>query len=427
MIGSIAILDSPFSMFLTAGMVLFYLSTECADNKVRQRRYLAGSGVMYGLAFLTKGFLAFALPGIILLPFILITKKYNLIWRSSWVILFVIITIAPWSIAIHLREPDYWHYFVWEEHVRRFLSPNAQHAAPFYYYFISLPIAAFPWIGFLPAAVAGHFKKSQNISLNWYLILWLCLPLLFFSISSGKLISYILPCMAPLAVLVTIGTINYLKSGNQRWFVFGSIISTATLAILLYLLLHNELSASGTPYFNEKEQLKFIVLAGGLLIACILMFLSVFFTAIHSRLILVLCGAGMILPLVNISVPNSVLGNKSPSFIINHVLNKTKDNAILVSDANVVRSVAWVFKRSDIYLLSTGEFGYGLSYPEHADKLLGVAGLKTLIEKQKRGEISNDIAVFCEEPCTQSLKTLLGHHADQMSNDEFSAWYIQAK
>lgn len=425
-LGTIALLDTPFSLFLTGGMVLFYLGVDRPDDIARQRRYLSASGVMFGLAFLTKGFLAFALPGIVLLPFILITKHYNLLWRSAWVILFTLLTIAPWAIAIHIREPDFWHYFIWEEHIRRFLSPNAQHASPAYFYILSLPIMAFPWFSMIPAAIAGHLHKRPNVKFLWFLILWAIIPFLFFSISKGKLVTYILPCLAPTAILIAIGLVYYLQAGKGRWFILGVIFNALTLGSIFFFLLYQEYAEGASPMYLQSEMPALIVMLGSLLLATLMMLSTAFFQSYKKRILILMCASAILLPAFNTSLPKSMLVNKSPSYIIQHTLDKIDSHTILVSDANVVRSVAWTFKRTDIYLLHRGELQYGLSYPEHTNKLLGLKGLEELLIKQQAGEVKNTIAVFCEEPCSGSLTSLLGHRAEKMSNNEFAVWLIRA-
>jgi len=422
LLGTVAILDTPFTMFLTGAMVLFYLAADSPEDISRQRRYLLFSGIMFGLAFLTKGFLAFALPGIILLPYILIRKQYNLLWRSGWVLLLAVVTILPWAIAIHLQEPDYWRYFIWEEHIRRFLAPDAQHASPAYFYLMVLPAMTFPWFGFLPAAIAGYRLKTNKSSLITYLVLWFAMPFIFFSISKGKLATYILPCLIPAAVLITFGLVEYLQARRQRWFVLGIVINTLLLGLLFGALLYQEYFSDSVPIYTHDELPKLIAMLSSLLLSTMLMFTSGFFRAPYKRLVTIFLSAGVLLPAMNFLLPASFLANKSPDFIIKHVVDKVDDNTILVSDGNVIRSVAWTFKRNDIYLLYSGELGYGLSYDDSKQKLIGIKGLKTLLEKQQAGEIKKEIAVFCEEPCPKKLTELLGPHARQMSNQEFAVW-----
>ncbi len=424
-VGTLSILDSPFTLFISGGMVLFYLASNIRENLIQQRYYLSASGVMFGLAFLTKGFLAFALPGIVLLPFILIVKQYNLLWRSAWVVLFAVLIVLPWAIAIHLREADFWHYFIWEEHIRRFLSNNAQHEAPFSFYFVALPAMAFPWFSFVPAAIAGYYSKIQNKNLLWFLLLWFGMPLLFFSISKGKLATYILPCLIPLAILISTGLVKYLQTGKRRWFMLGSIINAIVLSIALVALLYNKYASTTTSLYSDNETLKFIALASSLFIAVLAFFSTVFMHSVYKRLIIILCAVGLLLPVINYSIPDSELAIKSPNFIFKDITKKINKNTILVSDANVVRAVAWVFKRSDIYLLFPGELTYGLGYPDDTKKLLGIVGLKKLFTKQRAGEIKNDIAIFCEEPCTQELKEIIGEHKEKWSNSEYTVWIVR--
>lgn len=422
-VGTLAVLDNPFSLFLSAGMVLFYLAGNAAEATRRQRNYLLASGVLFGLAFLSKGFLAIALPGLVLLPYCLIQKRYKLLWLQSWwVVLSTVITVLPWAIIIHLREPDFWHYFIWVEHIRRFLSPNAQHAAPAYAYLMMLPGAMFPWLAFLPAAIAGFRHNKKHTDLFRYLLLWFALPLLFFSISKGKLATYILPCMVPAAILVAVGILNYFKAGRKRLIVLGAVINSLLLLGAMALLLYNQYSNNGESLYSATESFKLFSMTASLLVAVTLTITAGFFTTPRKMIITIAASVVTMFALLSITLPTSVLNGKSPNALFKQVEPKLKPGTIFVSDSNVVRAVAWVFKRTDIFLLTYGELGYGLSYPEHRDKMLGVKGLQNLLAQQQRGEVKHDIAVFCENPCFAHARSILGQGTQHYSTEMYSVW-----
>ena len=421
-VGTLSILDNPFTLFLTGGMVLFYLAAMAPEATRQQRLYLATSGVLFGLSFLSKGFLAFVLPGLVLLPYCLLQKRYMLLWRCWWIAIFAILTVLPWAIIIHLREPDYWRYFIVEEHIRRFLATDAQHASPAYYYLTLLPLAAFPWLGFLPAAIAGIRLDKRHADVFRYLLLWFGMPFLFFSISKGKLPTYILPCLIPAAALIAIGLLEYFRAGWRRLFVMGVVINASMLLIGLAALLYQQFHGDGTPFYAHDETTKLVGIILGLSLAIIITITAFFFRTPYKTIAAIGASVGIIFVILNSDLPKAVLEGKSPIALYEHVAAKLKPDTIIVSDANVVRAVAWSFKRSDVYLLHRGELGYGLSYPEHAHRYLGISGLKQLLDRLHTGELQQDIAVFCEEPCQPELIALLGHRADQYSNDEFSVW-----
>lgn len=423
-VGTTALLDSPFSLFLSAGMVLFYLAAREVEATRRQRLLLLATGVMFGIAFLTKGLLAIVLPGLVILPYCLLQRRYRLLWQCAWIALSGILTILPWAIAIHLREPDFWHYFIFEEHIRRFMAKNAQHTEAMYFYLMLLPLVTFPWSGFVPAAIAGLRSKREHKDLLRYLLLWFVMPLLFFSVSKGKLLTYILPCMVPAAAIIGLGLVNYLESGRRRLFLLGVSINAFVLLLALSFLLYSHYHVGAKAYYQADESVKLFTLLCGMGIAALLTIYAALKGHAYRGIATVAASTAVMLIVMNGSLPAHTLAIKSPVRLFEQVAHKLKPDTIIVSDGNGVRAVAWTLKRTDIYLLSAGELFYGLRHSEHRHRWLKVAGLRKLLAQQQHGELKQDIAVFCELTCSKAASELLRPVAQFYTNGKFSVWLV---
>ena len=205
------------------------------------------------------------------------------------------------------------------------------------------------------------------------------LPFVFFSVSRGKLLTYILPCFPALAVFVAAGVSSYLASGKRR-LVFGGIL--ANCAILLLVIAGLAAIAIGlwapglwTP---NEPRLALSALAVGLgagagLFAC---------RSPRSRSLLagsVLMIAPMLLA-APFSVPAKVLAHKAPGALLEAFADRIEQSTIVISDASMVRAVAWYFKRSDVYLTGAGELAYGLGYRDATHRRLDEGALRELIE-----------------------------------------------
>jgi len=255
-----------FSFFLTGCIGFFFMAWSCRDTPRSYYGLLIITGIFCGLAFLTKGFLAFAVPVSIILPFLLWEKDYKMIGRMPWIPIFVaLIIILPWSVLIHLKAPDFWNFFFWNEHVKRFFSKGAQHKESFFYFFMVLPAALFPWTFLAPASIAGLRIKGINTPLLRYALCWFVFPFLLFSISSGKLPTYILPCFPGLAILLSTGITEYLNTQKIYWFNKGVILlmGFAVLAILTLIVLQTGIITS-VPYVYESlwKSILFIIAIG---------------------------------------------------------------------------------------------------------------------------------------------------------------------
>ena len=87
--------------------------------------------------------------------------------------------------------------------IKRIFSPSL-HKNPFWYYIFNLPVSFAPWI--IPVA-AGAFSlfryqqfRKEHLKKLYPLVMWICLPLIFFSILGGKREQYLLPIYPALAL-----------------------------------------------------------------------------------------------------------------------------------------------------------------------------------------------------------------------------------
>jgi hypothetical protein len=154
--GVFSVLDGMLAMFLTMAMTAFYFACASPRGSWTEKGLLALFGILCGMAFLTKGFLAFAVPVVVIVPYLIWAGRWKDLLRMAVIpIAAAVLVSLPWSIAVHLKEPDYWNYFFWQEHVKRFMAEDAQHKAPFWTYFLAFPVAALPWSVLIPASLHG--------------------------------------------------------------------------------------------------------------------------------------------------------------------------------------------------------------------------------------------------------------------------------
>lgn len=381
-LGTLNILDSVLSLFLTAAMVSFFSAHE-EKRQGHRTALLALFGACCGLAFLTKGFLAFAVPASAILPFLIWEGRWKDLPRIIWVSGVAAVLVAlPWGLMIHYREPDFWRYFFWTEHIQRFFSHEvAQHHNPFWYFLPVIAAGALPWTALFPAAAVGLKQAGLKDPFLRFALCWLVFPFLFFSASAGKLIPYILPCFPPLAILVAVGLDRYLEDGKNRTFYWGAAFSTlvVSLAGLLLVILQVGGPTRFTPY-GPGETWKWVVATVGLWTWAAMLFLSG--KACASRIRLILFGMAPVLLFLaaQFIVPAKILQKRAPGGFLQAHSQRVAPDGILVTDDQLVYAVCWYYVRADALLVySWGEVAYGLKYadsggiflePEHFLKLL---------------------------------------------------------
>ncbi|MFT6926020.1 MAG: 4-amino-4-deoxy-L-arabinose transferase [Psychromonas sp.] len=385
-VGSYNVLDSLFSLCLTAAFSAFFFAVSANNSSTRCRDY-GLAGLFCGLAFLTKGFLALLLPVIVVLPYLLWHKQFLPILRWGWWVVTVALLIClPWALAIHAAEPDYWHYFFWVEHIQRFAAKDAQHSAPFWYYFAYLPLALLPWTFLAPTAIR-HLRDHLRLPFIRYLLLWAMLPILFFSIAQGKIVTYILPSMAPIAILLAVGLITAYKK-RAKGLKWGSVVNLIITAVaaggFLVFYYAGYLPLESHEYY--RPWLAFTALSCWVLCAILAIRASTFEAKISAYAMM----PTALFLLFWAMIPNLSIDSKMPAGFIEELKPLVSEQTILLADHPATMSALnWYLKRNDVYLLDgKGEVKYGLSYPDAADRYIERQNLAQFIKnKQQQTDI----------------------------------------
>jgi 4-amino-4-deoxy-L-arabinose transferase len=203
---SVAIFDQPIAGFVTAACALFFIGATEPAGRTRLA-WLLASGIAAGLAFMTKGLLAFAFPAMTVVPWLLWERR----WRDAFVLPLVPIVVAllvaaPWAVAVHRHEPGFWERFIVHEHFQRFAGTvSNQPREPWAFYLLIVPLGCVPWIAAAPAAVRWWPALARASTGVRFAICAAIGPLLFLSASRGKLPTYALPLFPPLAWLIVVG------------------------------------------------------------------------------------------------------------------------------------------------------------------------------------------------------------------------------
>lgn len=199
-----ASMDMALAATFTIALLSWY-----AWNEGGVQAYLWLAYAFLALGMLAKGPVAPFLAVVVISIFAIATGDYGALRRTLSIpgtLLFCAIAL-PWYIAVQLRNPDFLHAFILQHNLERFSSNLYHHRQPFWYYIPVGLLALSPWAVFAVAAVAdtvrvwwserGRMKAEggREDALNLFLLIWLFIPVIFFSISQSKLPGYILPAL----------------------------------------------------------------------------------------------------------------------------------------------------------------------------------------------------------------------------------------
>lgn len=211
--------DMPLAATFTIALLSWY-----AWYESRQRSALAIFYLFLALGTLAKGPVAPALAAVIVVIFAAAKRDRHIILNTLWLpgILLFLVVALPWYVAVQMRNPEFFRFFILEHNLARFSTNVYHHPEPFWFFLPVFLLAVLPWTVWLIAAVVERARQmwaegweafaSPEDSWALFLLIWMFVPVLFFSASRSKLPGYILPAVPAAALLVT----DYLAARREK-------------------------------------------------------------------------------------------------------------------------------------------------------------------------------------------------------------------
>jgi len=226
------VVDNALAFFITSALFSFIL----AYRGILKKGYVLFWVCLAG-AFLTKGIIGPALPGVAAALFCLWQRDLSVI-RKAWVIpgvLLVAAVILAWAWVLYMRGgKEFLSTFFLYNNLGRFASAgiyDGGHIKPFYYYLPAVLGGGSPWSLMLIAALVATRKMGDGMR---FFCSWFFGGLILLSFASTKRGLYLLPLYPAMAVMVGGWMGRIVSEAPANW---EKVVLRALLALLALLSL----------------------------------------------------------------------------------------------------------------------------------------------------------------------------------------------
>lgn len=261
MLAKYAILDIVLTFYVGLALVCYFQVYFCQEN--HKKFYWWAFYFFTGLAVMAKGIPGIAIPfGTVFFTSIM-AKKFKEIFKPLYIIpgaIIFLLIVLPWHIIMFKKyDPLFYNEYIIKHHLHRFLNTANNEIGrkqPFYYYFLVVLWGFIPWVFSMIAVFVDKIKNWEKLhyvekvrnfdfasmdnvhkalALCWVTVIWI---MFFFSSSSTKLATYILPIYYPLAIIVGLMWQDYVdkkkheKPINISVQIFGWICLVAGFAAM---------------------------------------------------------------------------------------------------------------------------------------------------------------------------------------------------
>jgi 4-amino-4-deoxy-L-arabinose transferase len=216
-----------------------------------------GSGIGYpilagcalGLSILTKGLEGIAIVGVGYAAYLLVTRTLTrrLVLLGILVVVLAALVALPWYLAMDAREPGYLRYYFLNRHLLGFTTGTQRHGGqPWWYYLPVFVAGGLPWIVYVR-------RRLLSDAPGTFLWIWPAASLVLLSLSNSKAVTYALPVMPALAIVVARSDV--LARHWQRGAIAIAIVYAGAIVTAGRTVAYTHSSTDLTEYFNSEGRL----------------------------------------------------------------------------------------------------------------------------------------------------------------------------
>lgn len=271
--GAVAVLATTIGFLVTSGTVMTDMLL-CLSMTLAMVGFWRGwhgeVGYVYlmyaglGLGLLDKGPIILVLAALVVLPWIALQCGIRSMWKEIFSrlrvfrgLLLMMAIAAPWYFLMERASPGFLEYFFVGEHFHRFLdsgwrgdlygSGHAHLRGTIWIYWF---LCAFPWsllflISLYRTATGDRSLAFRDPQVS-FLLLWMCSPMLLFTLAGNILPAYVVPGLPAIGLLVIkIYPANLIDRGRPLLLV----------GPLLLLVLSIELAVGVGDRYSDRELL----------------------------------------------------------------------------------------------------------------------------------------------------------------------------
>ncbi len=245
-------MDLEVAVLVSAGFFCFLLAQHADEYHHWTVRYLWMwlAFIFAGLACLTKGLIGIAFPMMVVALGIALTHRWSIIKKLhlfTGVALFLAVTL-PWYLMIQHRQPNFFEYFFYYQQVSRYLADgNFNNVMPFWFYLAVLLGSLLPWsIATLPGIARAKklWQQRREHYALFFMVTWVVVIIVFFSIPRSKIVGYILPVVPALSLMMALFVEREITQPTKAGIIALNVFSYVAIALGVALL--------AIPYFDPK-------------------------------------------------------------------------------------------------------------------------------------------------------------------------------
>ena len=187
----------------------------------RQVWGIYGAALFIGIGFLTKG------PAIFVVPFfywfyLMFARRVNYRVPVKHLIISLVLCLTlglSWYVVVAQQLPSLADYFLGRQLADRVLDAETfDRTEPGWYYLLIFSTTTLPWFFiYIASLFRPGYRLVKNVDARQLSFYWLLLPFIIFSLTSSKLMMYLLPIYPGLAMILA-GLITEMNNSDIKWF-----------------------------------------------------------------------------------------------------------------------------------------------------------------------------------------------------------------